>query len=295
MAITFLEPLSDLCMEPINADDGIGQVSLGKWTFHDVVKSRLEPLTSLANVQVGADFWPSLSLVNNLQQNLSSTLITDESGGLLLSCLFNETERPITSISKDDQSFLVRYPWQLLAVIEDHLASCVEPAVLGTVREGVTVDGILHLGKGSILLPGVFIEGTVVIGDNCRIGPNCYVRGSTSIGDNCRIGQAVEIKNSVIMSDTAIGHLSYVGDSVIGTGVNLGAGTITANFRHDGANHRSRVGMELVDTGRTKFGTVIGNGVHTGIHTSIYPGRKLAAHASTLPGAVVSEDIGTKA
>ena len=93
------------------------------------------------------------------------------------------------------------------------------------------------------------------------------------------------------MPSTAVCHLSYVGDSILGQGVNLGAGTITANFRHDGASHRSLVGGELVDTGRRKFGTVIGDGAHTGIHTSIYPGRKMVARSSTRPGDIVSKDI----
>ena len=130
----------------------------------------------------------------------------------------------------------------------------------------------------------------MVIGCGCKIGPNCYIRGHTSIGDHCRIGQAVEVKNSLILSHTHIGHLSYVGDSVIGEHVNLGAGTITSNFRHDGKMHRSLVSGVLIDTGRKKFGAVIGDGVRTGIHTSIYPGRKLWPGVTTLPGEMVRTD-----
>ena len=153
------------------------------------------------------------------------------------------------------------------------------------------IDGIIHLGKGSRILPGVFIEGNVVIGENCKIGPNCYLRGSSSIGDHCHIGQAVEIKNSIILSHTSIGHLSYVGDSVIGHKVNFGAGTITSNLRHDGKNHRTTVGDQLIDTGRRKFGAIVSDHVHTGINTSIYPGRKLHPHTSTRPGEIVQKDL----
>jgi bifunctional UDP-N-acetylglucosamine pyrophosphorylase/glucosamine-1-phosphate N-acetyltransferase len=73
--------------------------------------------------------------------------------------------------------------------------------------------------------------------------------------------------------------------------VNLGAGTIVSNLRHDGKNHRSKLGGLLVDTGRRKFGTIIGDHVHTGIQTSIYPGRKLWPHTSTLPAEVVRDDV----
>ena len=131
----------------------------------------------------------------------------------------------------------------------------------------------------------------MVIGANCKIGPNCYLRGHTSIGDDCHIGQAVEIKNCLILSRTHVGHLSYVGDSILGTDVNFGAGTITANFRHDGMTHRSAVLGALVDTGRHKFGAIVGDGVHTGIHTAIYPGRKLWPNTSTRPGEIVRRDL----
>jgi bifunctional UDP-N-acetylglucosamine pyrophosphorylase/glucosamine-1-phosphate N-acetyltransferase len=153
------------------------------------------------------------------------------------------------------------------------------------------VDGRLQVGKGVKILPGVVIEGDVIIGDHCKIGPNCYIRGSTSIGDRCHVGQAVELKNSILLSGTNVGHLSYVGDSVLGEKVNFGAGTITSNLRHDGAAHRSLVEGRLTDTGRRKLGTIVGDGVHTGVHTSIYPGRKLWPKTTTLPGAIVAKDI----
>ena len=79
--------------------------------------------------------------------------------------------------------------------------------------------------------------------------------------------------------------------SVIGDRVNFGAGTIISNFRHDGKNHRSMVDGELVETGRRKFGAVIGDAVHTGIHTAIYPGRKMGPGTMTRPGEVVERDL----
>ncbi|MBQ6352344.1 MAG: hypothetical protein IJJ28_03645 [Lentisphaeria bacterium] len=186
---------------------------------------------------------------------------------------------------------ILRYPWDLLALNESRCAALDTPDIRGEVAPAAYIDGVIRLGEGSRLLPGVCIEGNVVIGRKCKIGPNCYLRGNTVIGDNCHIGQAVEIKNSVIGDRTAVGHLSYVGDSVLGDRVNFGAGTIIGNLRHDGKNHRSPVAGKLVDTGRRKFGAIVGDGVHTGIHTAIYPGRKLAAGAATRPGEVVRTDL----
>ena len=93
------------------------------------------------------------------------------------------------------------------------------------------------------------------------------------------------------MDGVGAGHLSYVGDSIIGVKTNLGAGTITANFRHDGKNHRSEINGSLVDTGRRKFGSILGDNVHTGVHTSIYPGRKIWNDVSTRPGDCVDRDL----
>ncbi len=191
----------------------------------------------------------------------------------------------------DADSFRIRYPWDLLRVNEQLLAALTESRLEGDVHPAAHIEGILFLGPRSRLLPGVYIEGNVMIGADCKIGPNCYLRGATSVGDGCHIGQSVEVKNSIIMAHTSIGHLSYCGDSILGEGVNFGAGTICANFRHDGKNHRSLVGGVLVDTGLRKLGAVVGDQVHTGIHTSIYPGRKLGPGTMTLPGAVVRKNL----
>jgi acetyltransferase-like isoleucine patch superfamily enzyme len=217
--------------------------------------------------------------------------------------VLDEYERPIAWVGESAEpeigsvriggsgdDFSVRYPWELLHLNEILLDEIDEDVVEGDVAAGVHWEGHLILGAGSRLLPGVFIEGTVAIGPNCKIGPNCYLRGRTSIAAGCRVGQAVEIKNSILFPGATIGHLSYCGDSIVGAKVNFGAGTIVANLRHDGRNHRSLVEGELIDTGRRKFGTVVGDGVHTGIHTTIYPGRKLGPHSSTRPGEVVDRD-----
>ncbi|RYD23853.1 MAG: hypothetical protein EOP88_02590 [Verrucomicrobiaceae bacterium] len=188
-------------------------------------------------------------------------------------------------------SFFIRYPWDFLRANELYVSALASNSIHGEIHPSAVVEGILHLGLGTRILPGVYIEGNVVIGANCKIGPNCYIRGNTSIGDKCHIGQSVEIKNCLILSNTNVGHLSYIGDSVLGEKVNLGAGTTTSNLRHDGKNHRSTVGSNLIDTGRRKFGTIIGDHVHTGINTSIYPGRKLWPNTTTRPGDIVQKDI----
>ncbi len=186
----------------------------------------------------------------------------------------------------------VGYPWDLIEA-NSVLVSEIKSDIKGKIEKNVIVKGKLKVGKGTEILPGTYIKGNVVIGENCLIGPNCYLRGNTSIGNGCHIGQAVEIKNSVIMDNAKIPHLSYIGDSVIGENSNLGAGTITANLKHDNKNVRSVVKGKIVDTGRRKLGAIIANDVHTGINTAIYPGRKIWPGVGTLPGEIIDKDKNT--
>lgn len=188
-----------------------------------------------------------------------------------------------------NKTFDLRYPWDLLDLNVELMSAITDWPGHPAIQLGENARVVV--GEGTKILPGVFIEGDIVIGKNCKIGPNCYLRGSTSIGDNCHVGQAVEVKNSILAPGASVGHLSYVGDSYIGPKTNFGAGTITSNLRHDGSNHRSAVDNTLIDTGRRKFGVILGEGVHTGINTSFYPGRKLGPGVTTLPGQVVSKDI----
>lgn len=184
------------------------------------------------------------------------------------------------------------YPWSLLKANEFILGRIkTEKHKSAEIENGVVLKGEIIIGKNTLIKAGSYIEGPVVIGDNCVIGPNCYLRGATAIGSNCHIGQAVEIKNSIIGDNTNVAHLCYVGDSVIGNNCNLGAGTITANLRHDGKNIKSKVNGDLINCGRQKLGVIIGDGVKTGTHTSLYPGIKINPECQTLPGDVIKKDL----
>src|SRR5207253_5929515 len=91
-------------------------------------------------------------------------------------------------------------------------------------------------------------------GKRCQIGPNAYLRAYSSLGDDVKVGAGCEIKNSIVMKNTKIPHLSYVGDSILGEGCSLGAGTITANLRFDEAEIKSKLRGSWVNSGRKKLG-----------------------------------------
>lgn len=183
----------------------------------------------------------------------------------------------------------VGHPWDLLEAnisFLDNIPSTNE----GIIEDGVTLKNMVSVGEGSVIKAGTYIEGPCTIGKNCRIGPHAYIRGATSIGDDCHIGHCSELKNSIIMNGTKIPHFNYIGDSVVGSGCNFGAGTKIANLRHDHANVR----VCGKDTRRKKFGAVIGDGVQFGINCSVNVGAMIGSEAQFAPNTVIEGCIGEK-
>jgi len=177
----------------------------------------------------------------------------------------------------------VSYPWDLLAANE-FLIDKISPVNKGELEENVWIKGKVSIGEGTMIKSGSYIEGPAVIGENCVIGPNSYIRANTSIGANCHIGNAVEIKNSILMDKVKIPHQNYVGDSVIASRCNLGAGTKIANLRFDDAPVKAKG----VDTGRRKLGAIISDGVKTGINACIDSGTVIGNNTLIGPGAFAS-------
>lgn len=176
-------------------------------------------------------------------------------------------------------------PWELIEVNEE-LIGKLKTEIKGTVEAGAVIHGEVFLDEGSVIKAGVYIEGNVYIGKNCDIGPNSYIRGNTYFGDNVHVGNAVEIKNSIIMENTNVSHLSYVGDSVIGSNCNIAAGTNIANLRFDNATIKTKIKNQKIDSGRRKLGAIIGDSVKTGINSSFSPGVKVG-HNSTIGSSVL--------
>jgi len=171
-------------------------------------------------------------------------------------------------------------PWDLLNANE-LLLQTLESANEGVVEPLATLKGVVRIGHGSVIRNGAYVTGPVIIGEGCEIGPNCFLRAGACIGNRVKIGSAVEVKNSIIMDESKIGHLSYVGDSIVGMRCNFGAGTTVANLRFD----EKHIKLGGADTGRRKLGVIMGDDVRTGINsminvgTSIGPGSTLGVGA----------------
>lgn len=178
-----------------------------------------------------------------------------------------------------------------------------------TVRapDSTHIDASVEIGRDTILLPGTLLRGETKIGADCVIGPNAdlldtvvedggmvehsvcrearvgsgasvgpysYLRPGTVMGEESRVGSYCEVKNSVIGENSKVPHLSYVGDARIGRDVNLGAGTITANY-----------------DGESKNSTFIGDGVFTGVNTNLIAPVTVGEGAYLGAGSVVNKDV----
>ena len=180
-------------------------------------------------------------------------------------------------------------PWEQLAANEWLLES-LSTRLAGDVHDQATLDGPVVVEAGATVKAGVSIEGPAYIASGATVGPNAYVRGSTYLGPDAKVGHAVEIKNSILLAGATVGHLSYVGDSVLGQAVNFGAGTTVANLRHDGEPVKLTVKGERVSTGRRKLGVIVGDNAKTAVNTSLNAGVVLGTGMTTEPGETLTRD-----
>jgi len=166
--------------------------------------------------------------------------------------------------------------WEVLPRIAEYLAEHLQPAILGTVHPGAYLVGDdIFIAEGAIVEPGAYIAGPAIIGAGTVVRHGAYIRGKIIAGRNCIIGHTTEVKNAIFMDDAKAGHFAYVGDSVLGNRVNLGAGTKLANFKLRGTEIRVRHGDAVVPTGLRKFGAILGDDVSLGCNTVCNPGTLL--------------------
>ncbi|MBN1593352.1 MAG: glucose-1-phosphate thymidylyltransferase [Candidatus Coatesbacteria bacterium] len=181
----------------------------------------------------------------------------------------------------------LKYAWEALPRIEDYIKSVIRPGIHGEIMSNVTLLGDVFIGEGTVVEPGAFINGPTIIGKNCQVRQNAYIRGSVLVGDGCVVGHSTEVKNALFMNASNAPHFNYVGDSILGAGANLGAGTKLSNFKITvDKTIKIKVGDEVFDTGLIKFGAILGDGVQTGCNAVLNPGtlvgRRSQIYANSL-------------
>ena len=162
---------------------------------------------------------------------------------------------------------------------------------IGSNRRGldpsVTIDesnGPVHIVDGSLIGPSAHIEGPSYIAGEVRHG--AYVRSHSWICRGAVVGHATEVKHSLLLPGAKAPHFNYVGDSILGRGVNLGAGCKLSNLRNDG--REIRIHNLGVDTGLRKFGAILGEGVQIGCNAVCNPGTVLGTDCNVWPNVTVS-------
>ncbi|KAG6559906.1 Bifunctional protein GlmU [Candidatus Rhabdochlamydia oedothoracis] len=168
----------------------------------------------------------------------------------------------------------LEYPWEALERLSTYLLEQKLGKIEIHISSGVllTDPDKISIGSGTIVEPGAYIQGPCVIGRDCQIRQGAYIRGNVLITDQCVIGHGSEIKHSVFFNKAAAPHFNYVGDSILGNGVNLGAGVKCANYRLDHQCISVYWGQQKIKTRLKKLGACIGDNSQIGCNTVINPG-----------------------
>ena len=148
-------------------------------------------------------------------------------------------------------------------------------------------DDKIIIGAGTIVEPGAFIKGPAIIGKGSEIRHGAYIRGDCLVGNGCIVGHTTELKGSIMLDGAKAAHFAYVGDSILGKDVNLGAGTKLANLKIIPGSISVSADKERYDTGRRKLGAILGDHTETGCNSVTSPGTLMGPSSIVYAGVSV--------
>ena len=183
------------------------------------------------------------------------------------------------------------FPWEILELLDRFMLD-VPAQILGDVHPTAVLTGNVFVATGAKVGPHALIEGPAWLGSGAEVGHGAYLRGGVVLAPKAKVGHATEVKRSLLLPGAAAPHFNYVGDSVLGNGVNLGAGAKLANFRALSGT----VKVAGHDTGLRKFGAALGDGVSLGCNSVTGPGtvvgpRTVAYHGAMLRGLYPADTV----
>ncbi len=184
------------------------------------------------------------------------------------------------------------YPWQALDGIKD-LILALGPA-LGEDYEERAPQVWVH--KTAEIASTAYLGAPCIIGPHTEVRHCAFIRGSALVGAGCVVGNSVELKNVILFDGVQVPHYNYVGDSILGYKSHMGAGAITSNVKSDKTLVTVRDGEENIETGRKKFGAILGDCVEVGCNSVLNPGTVIGPHSNVYPlscvrGAVPGDSI----
>ncbi len=147
----------------------------------------------------------------------------------------------------------------------------------------ILIGGRIDIGKGALVEGGATVKSPTIIGDYTEVRQGAYIRGYCLTGKSCVVGHTTEVKHSIFLNDAKAGHFAYLGDSILGRDANLGAGTKFANLKFLGGNVAIRTEEGMIDTGRRKFGAILGDEAQTGCNSVTNPGTIIGKGGILMP------------
>lgn len=172
------------------------------------------------------------------------------------------------------------YPFEVLPKIGDYIKN-VGPTLDKEVYEDFGDD--IWIAKSAKIAPSAFISGPCIIGENTEVRHCAFIRGNALVGNNCVVGNSTELKNVVLVGKVQVPHYNYVGDSVLGYGSHMGAGSITSNVKSDKTLVAVKNDGEILETSLKKFGAMIGDGVEVGCGSVLNPGTVIGKNTNIYP------------
>jgi NDP-sugar pyrophosphorylase family protein len=175
----------------------------------------------------------------------------------------------------------INYPWSILQANKMVMDTWEDSRVARSIdlAGGVTIEGPVVIEEGVEICEGAVIRGPVIIGRDCFIGNKALIREYSAVGQGTSIGYGTELKNCIIFGGATIGRISFIGDSVVGEGADIGSGTMTINRRLRGGTIKVPVKGEPVDSGLDKLGAFIGDGAVIGASNTIQSGSVIESGA----------------
>ena len=167
------------------------------------------------------------------------------------------------------------YPWQALDGIKE-LILALGPT-LGDEYEEVQPTVWVH--KSATVFPSAYLGAPCIIGPETEVRHCAFIRGSALVGAGCVVGNSVELKNVILFDNVQVPHYNYVGDSILGYKSHMGAGSITSNVKADKTPVVVK-GDECIETGRKKFGAMLGDFVEIGCNSVLNPGTVVCPHSN---------------
>lgn len=182
------------------------------------------------------------------------------------------------------------YIFDAIKRLPNYLKSCAKSEIRGTVMQGAFVDDNVDIGEGTIVQPGAWVRGPTIIGKHCEIRHGAYVGSYTLTGDEVVIGHASETGNAILLNGARAPHFAFVGHSILGNKVNLGAGTKLSNLKVT----FKEIKVESIQTGLTKLGAIIGDHTSLGCNTVTQPATFIGKHVYSYPLALLRGFIPSK-